>query len=131
MSTTLGDTLRITRKARKLTLKDIQTATGVSNAYLSQLETGKIDKPGAEVLATIATAYGIPRQTLFYIVGYILPDDEAPIFPNVPQFIIQAAEVLTDDDWLALQGTVEWMTALRRAALAPASAGQGRDGGEE
>jgi len=47
---TLGDELRSIRAGRGLTLRAVEQATGISNAYLSQLETGKIDRPKPELL---------------------------------------------------------------------------------
>ena len=38
----LGPFLRAARERRSLTLRAVERATGVSNAYLSQLESGKI-----------------------------------------------------------------------------------------
>ena len=42
--------LKSLRKKRKLTLRDVENLTGISNAYLSQLETGKITNPGYDIV---------------------------------------------------------------------------------
>ena len=44
---TLGKTLKNTRENVSLTLRDVEIATGISNAYLSQLENEKIKKTSA------------------------------------------------------------------------------------
>jgi len=43
----LGSTLRAAREAKGLTLRAVQAATGVSNACVSQLESGRIKNPSA------------------------------------------------------------------------------------
>lgn len=45
--------LRQIRKQRGLTLRQVEEITGISNAYLSQLETGKIKKPSHHVVQTL------------------------------------------------------------------------------
>ena len=54
------------RKSRGLTLRQVEEATEkeISNAYLSQLETGKISKPSPNVLHTLANLYAAEFQTL-------------------------------------------------------------------
>ena len=47
----LGTLLGDLRKAKRLSLREVEEATGrsVSNAYLSQLENGKIAKPSKDL----------------------------------------------------------------------------------
>jgi transcriptional regulator with XRE-family HTH domain len=71
----LGDFLAYTRSIKKLTLRDVEEATSkeVSNAYLSQLETGKIAKPSPNVLFALANVYAVPYETLMSKAGYLAP----------------------------------------------------------
>lgn len=54
----VSDFLRVTRNAKRLTLRDLEEKTGgkVSNAYISQIETGKIESPSVETLYHLAIA---------------------------------------------------------------------------
>jgi HTH-type transcriptional regulator, competence development regulator len=72
----IGVVLADLRKAKGLTLREVQEATGgaVSNAYLSQLERQKIKKPSPNVLRSLAEVYGVPHETLMEKAGYLLPD---------------------------------------------------------
>jgi HTH-type transcriptional regulator, competence development regulator len=72
----LGVVLADLRKARGLSLRDVEKSTGhaISNAYLSQLENGKIGKPSPTVLHKLADVYGVPYETLMEKAGYLLPD---------------------------------------------------------
>lgn len=45
------------RKALKLTLREVESITGLSNAYLSQLENNKIDKPSFKTVITLHNLY--------------------------------------------------------------------------
>jgi len=47
----------IMRKEKGLTLRDVQEKTGISNAYLSQLETGKIKSPGYNTVIALYNLY--------------------------------------------------------------------------
>ena len=65
------------RTAKGLSLREVEDATGnaVSNAYLSQLENGKIQKPSPNVLHRLAEVYGVRYETLMERAGYLLPSD--------------------------------------------------------
>ena len=47
-----------------ITLREVEDRIGVSNAYLSQLETGKIKKPSASVLNKLAKLYNVSLDFL-------------------------------------------------------------------
>ena len=73
---TLGKTLKTTRENVSLTLKDVEIATGISNAYLSQLENDKIKKPSANVLYKLAKVYKINLNVLLTAAGIIEKADQ-------------------------------------------------------
>ena len=74
----LSQVLADLRKAKGLSLREVQEATGgaVSNAYLSQLERQKIKKPSPNVLRSLAAVYGVPYESLMEKAGYLLPDTD-------------------------------------------------------
>src|SRR5260370_41616519 len=71
----LGPFLRKARQDVQMSLRDVEEATGkeVSNAYLSQLESGKIAKPSPHILYALSSALGVPYETLMERAGYIAP----------------------------------------------------------
>src|SRR4029453_2769372 len=73
----LGALLADLRTAKGLSLREVEEATGkaVSNAYLSQLENGKIRKPSPNVLYSLAEVYAVPYEALMEKAGYLLPSD--------------------------------------------------------
>ena len=74
----LGGLLADLRTARGFTLRQVEEATGnaVSNAYLSQLEKGKVQKPSPNVLHSLAAVYAVPYESLMEKAGYLLPPAE-------------------------------------------------------
>jgi len=68
---TLGEELRQVRALHRLTLRQVEEVTGISNAYLSQLETGKIAQPSPNYLYKLAEVYQIPYDLLMEKAGYI------------------------------------------------------------
>jgi transcriptional regulator with XRE-family HTH domain len=73
----LGALLADLRKAKGLSLREVEEATGksVSNAYLSQLENGRIRKPSPNVLHGLADVYAVPYETLMEKAGYLMPSE--------------------------------------------------------
>src|SRR5258706_3593710 len=73
----LGTLLGDLRTAKGLSLREVEEASGkaVSNAYLSQLENGKIRKPSPNVLYSLAEVYAVPYDTLMERAGYLLPTE--------------------------------------------------------
>ncbi|MFZ2067085.1 MAG: helix-turn-helix transcriptional regulator [Xanthobacteraceae bacterium] len=69
-----GTLLADARKRKRLTLRAVQDAIGISNAYLSQLETGKVQSPSPIVLHKLSELYGIPYATVMQEAGYPLPE---------------------------------------------------------
>jgi HTH-type transcriptional regulator, competence development regulator len=69
----LADYLLNIRTMRKFTLREVEEASEhmVSNAYLSQLEHGRINKPSPNILHALANVYGVPYEVLMDKAGYI------------------------------------------------------------
>src|SRR5580658_6236192 len=74
-SNTLGAFIRKARQDVSMSLRDVEEATNkeVSNAYLSQLESGKITKPSPHILYSLSTALGVAYESLMERAGYIVP----------------------------------------------------------
>lgn len=67
----LGNTLKELREIQQLTLRQVEEATGISNAYLSQLENDKIAKPSANVLYKLSDIYQEDMKILLAAAGII------------------------------------------------------------
>jgi transcriptional regulator with XRE-family HTH domain len=69
----LGVFLQAAREGKKLTLRAAEQATGISNAYLSQLESGKIKQPSPVILHKLSDLYGVSYIDLLSLSGYPIP----------------------------------------------------------
>jgi len=52
------------RASKGLTLRAVEANTGISNAYLSQIETGKIKDPSFDTVRTLCQFYGLDMKDL-------------------------------------------------------------------
>ncbi|WEK35885.1 MAG: transcriptional regulator [Candidatus Pseudobacter hemicellulosilyticus] len=68
---TLGATLKEARERNGLTLRQVDKATGVSSAYLSQMENDHVKNPSAGVLYKLATLYGEQLNDLMRAAGVV------------------------------------------------------------
>lgn len=58
----LGELIAIGRECKGWTLRDLERESGVSNALISQIETGKIKDPGFSTVVRICEALGVSIQ---------------------------------------------------------------------
>jgi HTH-type transcriptional regulator, competence development regulator len=72
------------RAAKGLKLREVEEATGreVSNAYLSQIENGKIKQPSPNILYSLAEVYGVSYESLMEKAGYIVPSGKGKKVPK-------------------------------------------------
>ena len=52
-------------------IREAEEVSGVSNAYISQIDTGKIKKPSPDILIKLSEAYKAPYETLMEMAGHI------------------------------------------------------------
>ncbi|MEA2627005.1 MAG: hypothetical protein QOD06_3050 [Candidatus Binatota bacterium] len=71
----LGEFLRAQRRLANLSLRQLESLTTISNAYLSQVERG-VYRPSAPVLKSIADALHLSVKALYARVGLL--EDEEP-----------------------------------------------------
>lgn len=64
MMSSLGITLKNARKNIGLTLRQVEEMSGISNAYLSQLENDKIKNPSVNILSKLSSSYKVSLKTL-------------------------------------------------------------------
>jgi transcriptional regulator with XRE-family HTH domain len=109
----IGQYIREQREQAKISLRQLASATGVSNPYLSQIERG-LRRPSAEILQQIAKGLRISAEVLYVQAG-ILEDRR-------PDSGVRAA-VLADPDLAERQKQVllEIYESFRRES-APAGA---------
>jgi len=75
-NSTLGEYLQAAREAKKLSLRAVEKATGVSNAYISQVESGKIKQPSPTILYKLSELYQIAYNDVLVLAGHPVPSDD-------------------------------------------------------
>lgn len=69
----LGKLLRRARNEAGYSQRDVEDEEIVSNAYLSQIESGKIREPSPTILHKLSELYGIDYSELLEMAGYPVP----------------------------------------------------------
>ena len=72
----LATMLRDCRNEKNLTLREVEAETGISNAYLSQLEGAKIKQPSPQVLHKLCEVYGCSYVVAMEFAGHPLPTSQ-------------------------------------------------------
>jgi transcriptional regulator with XRE-family HTH domain len=87
-----------------MSLRAVERATGIDNAHLSQLETGKIRKPDLSLLWELAGLYDLDFDELIGLAGYGSGDGSITV-------AMRALGDLTDEE---RQSVIAYMAQLRR-----------------
>lgn len=70
MVTELGRLLKKRREELGFTLREVQDKAGLSNAYLSQIENGKVSQPTPSTLRKLSDHYEVPYNRLLELAGH-------------------------------------------------------------
>jgi transcriptional regulator with XRE-family HTH domain len=71
--TNIGAYLKSLRDIKGISLREVERKTGVSNAVLSQIESGQVKRPSPGTLFKLAEIYSVPYEDLMQRVGYPVP----------------------------------------------------------
>lgn len=109
-----GSYFKALREAKNLTLREVEKQTGVSNAYLSQLETGKVKQPSPLNLHKLAQLYDVAYETLMEKVGYPVPQSTETLANQEPIAAQGRLGALTDDEELELLDYLKFIRNRRK-----------------
>ena len=92
-----GHFLKSLRDRRRMSLRDVEKESGVSNAYIAQLEKGDRPAPSPDILKKLARAYNVTVRELLLRAGYL---DEPEVTATEEERIEAAFQyVLADPDY--------------------------------
>jgi transcriptional regulator with XRE-family HTH domain len=111
----LGDQLARARTERGETLRQVEEATGIPNAHISQIEKGHIESPSPNVLWGLATHYGLDFAKLMELAGHAAPAGQRKQRNLVAAF--RAMDDLTTNEQ---NEVLRYMAELRRRRTARA-----------
>lgn len=107
----LGSYLKEVRKKSGLALREVEDATDISNAYLSQLENSRVTKPSPHILHALATVYRVPYETLMERAGYTLKkqSEQKGTLRKSGQLPASSFEDITEDEEVHLLGYLNFI----------------------
>jgi transcriptional regulator with XRE-family HTH domain len=108
----LGPYLKGLREDACLTLRDVESRSGVSNGYLSLLEHGKVKEPSPKALWSLAECYRVDYLDLMRRAGYPVP--HAPAMPSTPGFAFRGTERLSESDREEIQQIIAMKLRRKR-----------------
>lgn len=116
MRLSLGQYLASIRLDRRMSLRQVEEASGkdVSNAYLSQLENGKIAQPSPPILNVLADIYGIDPMQLMKLAGY-LPGKAAAVTASGGQRMLFSEHNITDEEEVELLDYLKFLRSRKRS----------------
>ena len=104
----LGLYFRQGRTHKALTLRAVEEAVGISNAYLSQLESGKIQRPSPSILHKLCELYGISYTIAMELAGYPTFSAGTDV-PSNPQFVGRLGQTTKEEE----EALLEYLAFLR------------------
>jgi HTH-type transcriptional regulator, competence development regulator len=114
MTTSLAEELRRIRGIRSASLRQVEKATGISNAYLSQLEHGDATNPSPNILYKLAEFYNVPYESLMTAAGYLKTSERASgKRPSGIQAALMTAD-LTDEESKVVAEYIEFVRSQRK-----------------
>jgi HTH-type transcriptional regulator, competence development regulator len=114
----LGAHLRELRTKLGWTLRDVEAKAGgrINNAYLSQIESGKVAAPSVELLAVLAETYGVDLWELMYQAGWVgkrVPADGERQDGSRRRIPANVLDELTEDEIEELIAYADFLKARR------------------
>jgi transcriptional regulator with XRE-family HTH domain len=109
----LGDALRESRKARRISLDNVATAAQISAPYLLKLERGEVGSPSPRVLARVAVVLELPYLRLMELAGYLDEGDLASLEDRVPKPHPLAGRSLSGEEWRQVGAFIKELIARR------------------
>ena len=110
----LGNFLVSTRNKLGLTLRAVEEETGISNAYLSQLEHGKIKTPAPQNLYKLSEIYRVPYELLMELAGYPVPVAQSAEHRFTIDTLAARIGAVTDEEEEALVEYLQFIRSRRR-----------------
>ncbi|MGD0662668.1 MAG: helix-turn-helix transcriptional regulator [Syntrophorhabdales bacterium] len=112
----LAEELQRVRKVKNASLREVERATGISNAYLSQLEGGDATNPSPHILQKLAEFYEVPYMSLLKTAGYLEETRVVENKPSVPtpiQAVVMAAK-LTEEETAKVADYIAYLQSQRK-----------------
>ena len=95
-----GSYLKRLRLEKKLSLRQVEKAVGISNSYLYQIERGERNVPKLEVLRKMAATYDVSFASLMAAARLQEPEQEDEFYKNTKMIELAFDLVRNDPDYI-------------------------------
>jgi transcriptional regulator with XRE-family HTH domain len=112
--TTLGQILKATRSRLGKTLREVESATGISNGYLSQLESGSVKQPSPNHLHKLAGVYGLDYSRLMELAGYAIARQIGTTTEKALDPVFERIADLPEEDRRKIEAYIQDLRDARR-----------------
>ena len=111
---TLGQVLKTARRALKKTLRQVESTSGISNGYLSQLESDSIKQPSPNHLHRLALEYGLAYADLMQLAGYAVAGHIGTTVEASGETGLTGIADLTEEDRRKIESYIQDLRDARR-----------------
>lgn len=108
-----GEYFKALREANGLTLREVEKQAKVSNAYLSQLEQGKIKQPSPITLHKLSEIYGVKYELLMEKVGYPISKTKEKVSQRGASISYRVGNI-TDEEEIELVNYLKFIRNKRK-----------------
>lgn len=113
-NTDFSKILKELRSSKGLSLRKVEKKIGISNAYLSQLENGKISQPSPHILHKLSEVYNTSYNGLMKLAGYIKSEEGEKVKENtMADIAFSAIEDLTLEEKEAVIDYIKFLRSKR------------------
>jgi HTH-type transcriptional regulator, competence development regulator len=116
---TLGQLLKTTRTKLGKTLREVEGITGISNGYLSQLESDSIRQPSPNHLHRLAEAYALEYARLMTLAGYVPVAEFGAVSGAGTKPPLDGVADLSEEDRRKIQAYIDDLRAAKRGRTQP------------
>lgn len=113
---TLGEYLKRSRLSIPMSLRAVESKTeGISNGYLSQIESNQIKQPSPNVLYQLSEVYGLDYRDLLLRARHRVPAEEGSEAKDAELggLPLRALADLTDDERQQVTDYIAWLKTRR------------------
>ena len=111
----LGVVLKRLRVIKGFSLRDVEKRTNVSNAYLCQIESGKVKNPSPHHLHKLAAVYEVPYEELMKAAGYLVASEgEERSFRTIEGIALSSLEDLSEEEVDELKNFLAYLRSKRK-----------------
>jgi len=111
---TLGQILKSARLRIDKTLREVEASSGISNGYLSQLESDSVKQPSPNHLHRLAQEYSLDYAQLMEMAGYAVARQIGAVAQQNPDPLLTGINDLPEEDRKKIEAYIQDLRDARR-----------------